>query len=55
MSREETNKLEYTIALIADFAKTYHIKQKTGVQLLAPFQRAGFSARTLLHYTHAIL
>ena len=34
MSREETYRLKFTIALVADFAKTYHIKQKQAYNYL---------------------
>ena len=42
MSREETNKLQYTIALIADFAKTYHIKQRQAFNYLRRFNGLEF-------------
>lgn len=42
MSREETNRLEYAIALIADFAKTYHIKQRQAFNYLRRFNGLNF-------------
>ena len=42
MPREETNKLQYTIALIADFAKTYHIKQRQAFNYLCRFNGLEF-------------
>ena len=42
MSREEKNRLEYTIALITDFAKTYHIKQKQAFNYLRRFKGLDF-------------
>ena len=37
MSRIEKNKLNFTVALIAEFAATYQIKQKQAIQLFESF------------------
>lgn len=42
MSREEIHRLEYTIALITDFAKIYHIKQKQSFNYLRRFKGLDF-------------
>lgn len=42
MSREEKNRLEYTIALITDFANAYHIKQKQAFNYLRRFKGLDF-------------
>ena len=42
MSREETYQLKFTIALVADFAKAYHIKQKQAYNYLRRFKGFDF-------------
>lgn len=42
MSRTEKNKLDFTIALIAEFAATYKLKQKQAFNYLNRFQGMQF-------------
>ncbi len=42
MSRTEKNKLEFIVALIAEFSQAYHIKQKQAFNYLRRFQGLDF-------------
>lgn len=42
MSRTEKNKLEYFIALVADFAQTYDLKQRQAFNYLKRFKGIEF-------------
>lgn len=42
MSREETYQLKFIIALVTDFAKAYHIKQRQAFNYLQRFKGLDF-------------
>lgn len=42
MSHQELNKLQFTIAMITEFAKKYHLKQKQAFNYLKRFKGMDF-------------